>query len=110
VSVITVLRPGASAGETQIDYGYLGSVRAAGAELGPVLVGGRVRGGLGVLRRGGAAAGFRQLEDRVIRADLYDPLLNRAYAEMAEHYGCLIDPARAAKPKDKPRVERVMQK
>jgi hypothetical protein len=28
---------------------------------------------------------------------------------MAEHYGCLIDPARAAKPKDKPRVERVMQ-
>jgi hypothetical protein len=36
-------------------------------------------------------------------------LLNRAYAEVAEHYGCLIDPARAAKPKDKPRVERVMQ-
>jgi len=35
-------------------------VRAAGAELGPVLVGGRARGGLGVLRRGGAAAGFRK--------------------------------------------------
>jgi hypothetical protein len=45
----------------------------------------------------------------VIRADLYDPLTNRAYAEMAEHYGCLIDPARAQKPKDKPRVERVIQ-
>ena len=44
----------------------------------------------------------------MIRADLYDPLLNRAYAEMAEHYGCLIDPARAQKPKDKPRVERVI--
>jgi hypothetical protein len=33
------------------------------------------------------------LKTGVIRADLYDPLLNRAYAEMAEHYGCLIDPA-----------------
>lgn len=41
--------------------------------------------------------------------DGYDPLLNRAYAELAEHYGCLIDPARAMKPKDKPRVERMMQ-
>src|SRR5664280_2546150 len=48
------------------------------------------------------------LKTGVIRADLYDPLLNRAYAEMAEHYGCLIDPARAQKPKDKPRVERVI--
>ena len=27
---------------------------------------------------------------------------------MAEHYGCLIDPARAQKPKDKPLVERVI--
>ena len=27
---------------------------------------------------------------------------------MAAHYGCLIDPARAAKPRDKPRVERPM--
>ena len=27
---------------------------------------------------------------------------------MAEHYGCLIDPARAEKPRDKPRVERMM--
>jgi hypothetical protein len=44
----------------------------------------------------------------VIKADLYDPKLNRAYAEMAAHYGCLIDPARAQKPKDKPRVERMM--
>jgi hypothetical protein len=38
----------------------------------------------------------------VIKPDLYDPKPNRAYAEMAEHYGCLIDPARAAKPKDSP--------
>jgi hypothetical protein len=44
----------------------------------------------------------------VERADLYDPKLNRAYAELAEHYGTLVDPARARKPRDKPRVERPM--
>jgi hypothetical protein len=48
------------------------------------------------------------LRTGVDRADLYDPKLNRAYAELAEHYGTLIDPARRAKPKDKPRVERPM--
>lgn len=48
------------------------------------------------------------LKTGVVTADLYDPKLNRAYAEMAEHYGCLIDPARASRPKDKPRVERMM--
>lgn len=48
------------------------------------------------------------LKTGVIRPDRYDPKLNRAYAEMAAHYGCLIDPARAGKPKDKPRVERMM--
>ena len=48
------------------------------------------------------------LKTGVIKADLYDPLLNRAYAEMAAHYGALIDPARAEKPRDKPRVERMM--
>jgi transposase len=37
----------------------------------------------------------------VERADLYDPKLNRAYAELAEHYGVLVDPARARKPRDK---------
>jgi transposase len=48
------------------------------------------------------------LKTGVIKADLYDPKLNRAYAELAEHYHCLIDPARAAHPKDKARVERQM--
>jgi transposase len=48
------------------------------------------------------------LKTGVIKADLYDPLLNRSYAELAAHYGVLIDPARANKPKDKPRVERPM--
>jgi hypothetical protein len=44
----------------------------------------------------------------VDKPDLYDPKLNRAYAELAAHYGVLVDPARARKPKDKPRVERQM--
>jgi transposase len=44
----------------------------------------------------------------VTRADLYDPRINRAYAELAVHFGSLIDPARRQKPRDKPRVERPM--
>jgi transposase len=48
------------------------------------------------------------LKTGVLRADIYDPKLNRSYAELASHYGCLVDPARALKPKDKPRVERQM--
>ena len=48
------------------------------------------------------------LRTGVDRPDLYDPKINRSYAELAEHYGCLVDPARAFKPKDKARVERPM--
>src|SRR5919197_1414673 len=48
------------------------------------------------------------LKTEVDKPDLYDPKLNRSCAELAEHYDTLIDPARAAKPKDKPRVERPM--
>lgn len=48
------------------------------------------------------------LKTGVDKPDLYDPKINRSYAELAEHYGALIDPARARKPKDKPRVERPM--
>jgi transposase len=43
----------------------------------------------------------------VLKADLYDPKVNRAYAELAHHYRVLIDPARVAHPKDKPRIESV---
>lgn len=46
------------------------------------------------------------LKPGVLRADLYDPQLNRAYEELARHYGTLVDPCRAGHPKDKPRVER----
>jgi len=48
------------------------------------------------------------LKTGVDRPDLYDPKINRAYAELAAHYGALVDPARAFKPKDKARVERPM--
>jgi transposase len=49
------------------------------------------------------------LKAGVIKADIYDPKLNRAYAELADHYGVLLDPARAAHPKDKPRIEAVQK-
>jgi transposase len=48
------------------------------------------------------------LKTGVIRPDLYDPQINLAYGELAAFYGALIDPARANKPKDKPRIERPM--
>jgi hypothetical protein len=48
------------------------------------------------------------LRTGVDRPDLYDPKINRSYAELAAHYGALVDPARAFKPKDKARVERPM--
>jgi transposase len=48
------------------------------------------------------------LKAGVLKADLYDPSFNRGYEELARHYGFLIDPARAAKPTDKPRVERII--
>jgi hypothetical protein len=41
-----------------------------------------------------------------VRADLYDPRLNRAYGELARYYGCIVDPARVRRPQDKAKVER----
>jgi transposase len=48
------------------------------------------------------------LKTGVDKPDLYDPKINRSCAELAAHYGCLVDPARALKPRDKARVERPM--
>ena len=48
------------------------------------------------------------LKAGVLKPDLYDPVINRGYAELAAHYDVLIDPCRAGHPKDKPRVERPM--
>jgi transposase len=46
------------------------------------------------------------LKPGVVRPDLYDPLINKAFGEFAAHYGCLVDPARVQKPRDKATVER----
>jgi len=41
----------------------------------------------------------------VIKACLYDPEINRSYAEMAAHYGMAVLPARPKRPRDKAKVE-----
>lgn len=131
---VTVWRPPVTPGsEAQIDYGYLGSwfdpvagrARRVWAFV-MVLACSRhmfVRPVLLMDQRTWVAAHVAafeffagvparlvpdNLKTGVTKPDLYDPKINRAYAEMAAHYGCLIDPARAGKPKDKPRVERPM--
>jgi len=131
---VTVMRPSVEPGEeAQIDYGHLGSwadpatgrVRRVWAFV-MVLACSRhmfVRPVLSLDARSWVAAhveGFAffggcprrlvpdNLATGVDRPDLYDPKINRAYGELAAHYGCLVDPARRLKPKDKPRVERPM--
>jgi len=49
------------------------------------------------------------LKSAVIKADRFDPGLNRSYAEMAAHYGTAILPARPRKPRDKAKVEVAVQ-
>lgn len=49
------------------------------------------------------------LKSAVLKADRYDPGLNRTYADMAEHYGTAILPARPRKPRDKAKVEVAVQ-
>jgi len=48
------------------------------------------------------------LKAGVLKADIYLPRLNQAYREMADHYGCFIDPARPRHPQDKAKVERAV--
>ena len=43
-----------------------------------------------------------------IKACLYDPQVNRTYAEMAAHYGAAILPARPRRPRDKAKVEQAV--
>lgn len=49
------------------------------------------------------------LKTGVIKPDLYDPKFNQTYQELAEHYHCFLDPCRVRHPKDKGKVERVVQ-
>jgi transposase len=129
---VTVLRPEVPAGEeAQIDYGYLGTWAdpATGRRrrvwaFVAVLACSRhmfVRPVFSMDARSWVAAHVAALSffggcprrlvpdnlaTGVDRPDIYDPKVNRAYGELAAHYGCLVDPARRGKPKDKPRVER----
>ncbi len=48
------------------------------------------------------------LKAGVVRPDLYDPTINRAYAELERHYGFVADPARVATPQHKGKVERAV--
>jgi transposase len=45
------------------------------------------------------------LRTGVERADWYDPVINKTYHEMAEHYDTAVIPARVMKPRDKPAAE-----
>jgi len=45
------------------------------------------------------------LKSGVSKACKYEPEINPTYAEMAEHYGCAVLPARPRKPRDKAKVE-----
>ena len=45
------------------------------------------------------------LKSGVSKACRYEPELNQTYADMAEHYGCAVLPARPRKPRDKAKVE-----
>ncbi|MHB8631501.1 MAG: IS21 family transposase [Candidatus Limnocylindria bacterium] len=131
---LTVLLPDPAFGEAmEIDYGRLGmwtdpigarrrtvwafvaTLRASGMHfVRPVLVMDRatwISCHIEALHFFGGCARFwipDNLKAGVLKADLYDPRLNRAYRELAEHYGAIVDPARAAHPKDKPRVERAV--
>ena len=41
----------------------------------------------------------------VIKACLFDPMVNRSYTDMARHYGTAVLPTRPRKPRDKAKVE-----
>lgn len=49
------------------------------------------------------------LKSAVTKAHRYDPELNPAYQDLAEHYGVAILPARVRKPRDKAKVEVAVQ-
>jgi transposase len=48
------------------------------------------------------------LKTGVEQADWYNPMINKTYHEMAEHYDTAVVPARVRKPQDKPNAERTV--
>jgi transposase len=51
------------------------------------------------------AVSLDNLKSGVIKPDLWDPQLNRAFAEAADHYGVFVDPCRVARATDKGNAE-----
>lgn len=49
------------------------------------------------------------LRTGVSKADRYEPVVNKAYAALAEHYGTVVMPARVRKPKDKAMAENAVR-
>jgi transposase len=45
----------------------------------------------------------------VIKPSFYEPELHRTYRELAEHYGCVVVPARPYRPRDKSTAESAVQ-
>lgn len=45
------------------------------------------------------------LKSAVVKTDPYEPTLNRVLEDLANHYGCVVLPARPRRPKDKSLVE-----
>ena len=48
------------------------------------------------------------LKSGVIKPDIYDPVINRAYGELERHYGFVADPAKVGLARHKGKVERNM--
>jgi len=46
------------------------------------------------------------LKSGIIKADIYDPTINRSYAELERFYSFTVDPAKVRKPEHKGKVER----
>lgn len=49
------------------------------------------------------------LKAAVIKADRYNPSINEAFLQLANHYGCVVNPARAMHPQDKALVENAVK-
>jgi transposase len=49
------------------------------------------------------------LKSAVTEAERFDPFVNRTYRRLAEHYDCIVDPARKYRARDKAKVEKGVQ-
>lgn len=49
------------------------------------------------------------LKSAVSKGSKYAPVINKTFAGFAQHYGCVVDPARPHHPQDKALVERSVE-